>query len=136
MSSAEYKRAKYREMRADPVAFARYQEKQARSYRARVERDPTLLSKHAKQRKPLRYQGDALEKVRCRQATQNAIQSGLLVKGSCEVCGVAKVDAHHDDYRQPLMVRWLCPKHHYEHHSRLWCEQNGIDLAALKGDEK
>jgi ribosomal protein S27AE len=33
----------------------------------------------------------------------------------CSKCG-AKAQAHHDDYKKPLDVRWLCPKHHGEHH--------------------
>ena len=46
----------------------------------------------------------------------NAIRDGELVKKRCEVCGAEKVDAHHDDYSKPLDVRWLCRKHHAEHH--------------------
>ena len=131
MSSAEYKRQKYREMRADPVAFAAYQAKQAKNYHAKKASDPTFLSVQAEKRKPKRYAGSELQKVHCRQATQNAINGGLLIKGLCEVCGDQKVEAHHDDYSKPMSVRWLCTKHHAEHHSFLWCEENGIKLAAL-----
>src|SRR5262252_1357455 len=46
----------------------------------------------------------------------NALRSGKLVQGPCEVCGAAKVHAHHDDYTKPLEVRWLCPEHHAQHH--------------------
>lgn len=45
-----------------------------------------------------------------------AIQSGKIPRQPCEVCGAAKVHGHHDDYTKPLELRWLCPKHHSEHH--------------------
>lgn len=48
--------------------------------------------------------------------TGKAIRDGKLVKQPCEVCGKKKVQAHHDDYNFPLSVRWLCIKHHAEHH--------------------
>jgi hypothetical protein len=48
--------------------------------------------------------------------TGNAIRDGKLIRQPCEVCGEEKVDAHHDDYNYPMSVRWLCRKHHAEHH--------------------
>ena len=50
--------------------------------------------------------------------TSNAIRAGRLVRQPCEVCGALKVEAHHDDYNKPLDVRWLCRKHHLEHHGK------------------
>jgi hypothetical protein len=47
-----------------------------------------------------------------------AIRSGKLMRLPCEVCGAAKVDAHHDDYARPLDIRWLCRSHHKDHHSK------------------
>ncbi len=44
---------------------------------------------------------------------------GKLLKQPCEVCGNLKSEKHHDDYSKPLEVRWLCRKHHLEHHKRL-----------------
>ena len=41
-----------------------------------------------------------------------------MVKKPCEICGATKVDAHHDDYTKPSEVRWLCRKHHNEHHRK------------------
>lgn len=49
---------------------------------------------------------------------QNAVRRGKLDQRSCEVCGVKRAEAHHDDYSKPLEVRWLCRKHHAEHHRR------------------
>ena len=42
----------------------------------------------------------------------NATKSGKLLKQNCEVCGKKNAFAHHDDYSQPLEVRWLCNYHH------------------------
>ena len=50
----------------------------------------------------------------------NSISRGDLIKEPCEVCGNQKAHAHHDDYAEPLNVRWLCDKHHNE-----WHKENG-----------
>lgn len=49
-------------------------------------------------------------------AVNNAIRDGLLVRQPCEVCGSKKSQGHHDDYGQPLEVRWLCTTHHAAWH--------------------
>jgi hypothetical protein len=49
-------------------------------------------------------------------AVQRAVKAGELDKQSCEVCGVEAVDAHHDQYDEPLCVRWLCRRHHTRLH--------------------
>lgn len=56
-------------------------------------------------------------KKRAQAAARYAIKSGRLQRLPCEVCGVTPTEAHHDDYSQPLNVRWLCPTHHREHHA-------------------
>ncbi len=47
-----------------------------------------------------------------------AVEKGILNKPTlCEHCTtVPPVEAHHDDYNQPLVVRWLCKKCHFEWH--------------------
>lgn len=50
------------------------------------------------------------------QAVNNALRDGRLFRQPCEVCGDAKVEAHHDDYTKPLIVRWLCREHHMQRH--------------------
>jgi len=56
------------------------------------------------------------DRMDARTAVSNAIASGLLLKQPCEKCGDMNVHAHHDDYSKKLSVRWLCVKHHVEHH--------------------
>ncbi len=66
-----------------------------------------------------RYHNDPTYRAKqiARAAARHAAQSGKLAKAPCEVCGASKVEAHHDDYSQPLNVRWLCRTHHREHHA-------------------
>jgi hypothetical protein len=46
------------------------------------------------------------------------IARGKLAPQPCSVCGMAKTQAHHKDYNQPLQVEWLCFKHHREAHGQ------------------
>lgn len=59
------------------------------------------------------------EREQARYLTTNAIRDGRLIRQPCEVCRSIKVEAHHDDYTKPLDVRWLCRKHHLEHHGKV-----------------
>lgn len=49
-------------------------------------------------------------------AVQRALNAGEIAKLPCEVCGDETVDAHHDQYDEPLNVRWLCRRHHTRLH--------------------
>lgn len=56
-------------------------------------------------------------KRRVRRITEDYVRRGVLIKQPCEKCGTnEKVETHHDDYNKPMEVRWLCRKHHLEHH--------------------
>ena len=59
------------------------------------------------------------EKRKAQTKVGNAIRDKKLFKQPCEKCGNEKVEAHHDDYSKPLDVRWLCKKHHVEHHMQM-----------------
>lgn len=51
-------------------------------------------------------------------AVTQAIRSGQMVRGCCEVCGNPETEGHHDDYNKLLNVRWLCKLHHEEWHTK------------------
>ena len=53
-----------------------------------------------------------------------ARRQGKLMPCPCEWpgCRETRVDAHHDDYSQPLEVTWLCRKHHKARHRQIRCE--------------
>lgn len=65
---------------------------------------------------------------RSQNLAEKAVQKGILVRpAACETCGTqaaqmrdgrSTIQAHHDDYNAPLVVRWLCqPCHHAWHKS-------------------
>ena len=62
------------------------------------------------------YRSKFPEKHTAKNALSYAVKKGRVKKKPCEVCGKEKAQAHHDDYSKPLDVRWLCVKHHNEHH--------------------
>jgi hypothetical protein len=72
--------------------------------------------RRAKQRAYVRRR--PTEKRAANIAAGNAIRDGRLIRQPCEVCGSEPAQAHHDDYSKPLDVRWLCRKHHLEHHGK------------------
>lgn len=49
---------------------------------------------------------------------QSALRRGLLERAPCAVCGEEKVDGHHPDYDRPMLVVWLCRKHHCAAHKQ------------------
>lgn len=47
----------------------------------------------------------------------NAIKRGNLIRQPCQECGDPNSHAHHDDYKKPLKVQWLCPSCHFGLHA-------------------
>lgn len=67
-------------------------------------------TKRRREKDPLKY--------KARMKLGNAVRDGRIEKYPCEVCGATKVQAHHDDYSKPLIVRWLCFNCHKKHHEK------------------
>jgi hypothetical protein len=84
--------------------------------RAAFNRRPQTVARKASDRKVAdAYAHKFPIKVKAHKAVMGAIRAGSISRQPCEKCG-ARAQAHHDDYAQPLVVRWLCPLHHKEHH--------------------
>lgn len=57
------------------------------------------------------------EKLRCHAILRVALRRGEIKRGRCEVCGSLGVDGHHPNYAEPLLVIWLCRRHHQALHA-------------------
>jgi hypothetical protein len=58
------------------------------------------------------------EATRARGVIRELVRQGRLKRPPCSVCGQANAEAHHEDYSRPLDVKWLCHRHHCEHHRK------------------
>ncbi len=83
------------------------------AYEKRRFKDPKRKAKvkfYARRQDPL--------KRWCRSAFNNALRYGHVKRKPCEKCGDVNSQGHHQDYKKPLSVQWLCRKHHMEAHGR------------------
>lgn len=104
-------KARVRARYASPVGRAKVREYE----RERNSRQDRKVAKLIYQK---RRRSKGPGKFRANTMVDNAIRDGRLKREPCEKCGIQFVEAHHEDYRQPLKVRWLCFKHHREAHGQ------------------
>lgn len=83
--------------------------------KARLQGTACVLTREVKNQVDRRYRFKYPDKAAAHAVVSNASRDNKIERKPCEVCG-EKAQAHHDDYSKPLEVRWLCPKHHSEHH--------------------
>lgn len=101
-----------------PVVTPRMPREWHREYEAAYREKPGKRATAAQNQK--RYRSDPSLRFRhkARWMVNRAIMAGILNRQVCEICGVAKTQAHHDDYSKPLKVRWLCITHHAAVHAK------------------
>lgn len=71
------------------------------------------------------YEDANRTKIDAKNAVWSQLLTGRMKRQPCEICGDEKADAHHDDYAQPLSVRWLCRTHHAQWHAEHGEAPNG-----------
>lgn len=82
-----------------------------------VSNDPALVKAREQYKNGAKNSENRVIRHRVRSLTRAYIKAGKLLKKPCEKCFTDNnVEAHHDDYDKPMDVRWLCRKHHSEHH--------------------
>jgi protein-arginine kinase activator protein McsA len=67
-----------------------------------------------------KYKKENPLKDKARRLVYRAIQKSILVKPDiCSTCGTPnnQIEAHHDNYNYPLVVRWLCKNCHAKWHN-------------------
>ncbi len=59
-----------------------------------------------------KYYKENPAKIQAKNILNSMVRCGFVKRLPCQVCGEIKSEAHHDDYNEPLLVRWLCSSHH------------------------
>lgn len=120
---------------ADPVWLLKEMERhRQKQQRCREEGTAVVLTGERKREVTRRYRAKYPEKAKAHSASYRAANSGLLESKPCEVCGNPKTEKHHEDYKQPLDVKWLCTKHHAERHVEL--RRQALLMAVLTPEQK
>src|SRR5262245_21627464 len=119
LQQREYVAANREKVRESSRAYDRTHRKERaeyqRKYRAKNALKVYKMNRRIRRENPAKYRAWII--------TSAAIARGKLLKKPCEVCAcVLNVQAHHDDYNEPLAVRWLCKKHHAQRHVEMRSE--------------
>ena len=96
-----------------------------------IEYSQTEKGKAVRQKSSIKYKTQYPIKYKAKNAVNNAIRDGLLIKpNTCECCNNVftshNIHGHHIDYAKPLEVIWLCNLCHVEWH---------LNSEPLNGDE-
>ena len=107
-----------RKTSGNPVISTRMPREYHAVYEKAYFQDPKNRARAANNQRRYRNDPNLRERHLARWTVNHAIASGKIIRGSCEICGDDKTEAHHDDYSKPLEVRWLCKKHHQMFHAK------------------
>ena len=111
--------SKHREANLEKIlAYDRKRGNRPDRVQARKDYAKTQSGKLAKKRAMDKYRKIYPMAYAAHVITSNAIRDGKLVRPTnCSECNSThKIEGHHDDYTQPLNVRWLCEDCHRKWH--------------------
>jgi len=61
-------------------------------------------------------------------------RKGLLIPEPCKCCGAEKTEMHHEDYKKPIDIVWLCRECHMSlHREKRFSEVDQVDLSWPEG---
>lgn len=60
---------------------------------------------------------------KARKAVEYEVRKGTLIPKPCVICGSLPTEGHHNDYKKPLDVTWMCRKHHKAWHRIFLAEE-------------
>lgn len=112
----ECHKARTRDFRLKKLTDPAWREKEIARSRAKYVSGNASYHPEKSQRNLKKWYDKNPGKRKAHWTVSNAIRRGVITKLPCDVCGDEKSEAHHDDYAKPLAIRWLCRKHHSEHH--------------------
>lgn len=92
----------------------------------------TERGKDVKKRAGKKYRMDRI-KYQAKNKVNSALRNGKISKPpNCLNCGIdCNPHGHHDDYRKPLDVRWLCVKCHTDFHNTVREKQRELEKQGL-----
>lgn len=85
-----------------------------------------------------KYEKENREKISAQRKVRSAIKSGKIFRSpSCQICNkVAKTHGHHEDYKKPLEVIWMCSVCHLYHHQKNRFHAERLNDQTSKEDAK
>jgi hypothetical protein len=113
--------SQYRQKRREsgnPIKSTKLPREWHRIYEQDYYANPKNKRRRAEQMRKYAKNPELRHKHIARWITQRAIKTGKLIKTPCQICGEIKVEAHHQDYYQPLLITWLCKIHHLIEHAK------------------
>lgn len=108
----------YKKNKAKILEKMRLRYQHDKEYRSKRIREASVWNQNNPNREAIlkKYNSKSALQIKARRIINNKINDGYVIREPCEICGAEVTEAHHEDYLQPLNVRWFCTAHHAAWH--------------------